>query len=95
MEDKIKEHFSGKSREEIASIVGKVMDMTLLVEALIAFVVYFLLQCISIMCADVYLAILFMLTLKVCNRYERKKIEEDIIRTTSNEKTEDNIIEST
>jgi len=95
MEDKIKELFSGKSREEIASTVGKVMDMMLLVEMLIAFAVYFLLQCISIMCADIYLAILYMLTLKVCNRYEQKKIEEDIIRTISNEKTEDRIVEST
>lgn len=95
MTDKIKSACAGKSKAEIEAAIDQAMDIVLCIEAIAAFAVYFLLQNVSTMCADVYLAILFLLTLKSNIDATRKQMKEDYTQGASNEKTEDIVVEST
>lgn len=89
MTDKIKSACAGKSKAEIEAAIDQAMDIVLFIEAIVAFIVYFLLQNMSTMCADVYLAILFLLTLKSNTDYTRKHMKEDYAKGANNDKTED------
>lgn len=93
MTDKIKSACAGKSKAEIEAAIDQAMDIVLFIEAIAAFVVYFLLQNVSTMCADVYLAILFLLTLKSNIDADRKRMKEDYTKGASNGKTEEDNIE--
>ena len=91
MTDKIKSACAGKSKAEIEAAIDQTMDIVLFIEAIVAFIVYFLLQNVSTMCADVYLAILFLLALKSNTDYTRKQMKEDYAKGANNDKTQDNI----
>lgn len=91
MTDKIKSACAGKSKAEIETAIDQAMDIVLFIEAIIAFIVYFLLQNVSTMGADVYLAILFLLTLKSNTDYTRKRMKEDYAKGANNDKTQDTI----
>lgn len=89
MTDKIKSACTGKSKAEIEAAIDQAMDIVLFIEAIAVFVVYFLMQNVSTMCADVYLAILFLLTLKSNIDSARKRMKEDYAKGVNNDKTED------
>ena len=91
MIDKIKNACAGKSKAEIEAAINQTMDIMLFIEAIAAFIVYILLQNVSIKCADMYLTILFLLTLKSNIDSTRKQMKEDYAKGASNDKTQDNI----
>jgi len=91
MTDKIKSACAGKSKAEIEAAIDQAMDIVLFIEAIAVFVVYFLLQNLSTMCADVYLAIVFLLELKSNIDSARKRMKEDYAKGADNGKTQDNI----